>query len=95
MASEIINRDQNFRTVGGAVTNDASQDISMLRVDPTTKYLLVNISNIGATSANSNSIAQRDGNFRTVCLAYDEDNDELVEVLTDSDGRLLCDVEFI
>lgn len=91
---EIIKRDENFRTVGAAVTDDSDQDITMLRVDPTTGYLLVDISNVGATDANASQIARRDQNHRTVCLAYNEDADELQEVLTDEDGNLLCDVLF-
>lgn len=95
MSSEIIKRDQNFRTVGAAVTSDVSQDIEMLRVDPITDYLLVEITNIGSTAGNVGQIAKRDQNFRPVCLAWDETNQVLQEVLTDTDGNLLCDVEFI
>ena len=93
--SEIIKRDQNFRTVGAGVTNDASQDITMLRVDPITGYLLANITDTGATSATASQIAKRDGNYRPVCLAWDETNQVLQEVLTDAQGNLLCDVTFI
>ncbi len=93
--SEVIKRDQNFRTVGAGVTNDASLDITMLRVDPITGYLLVNISDTGSTSANASQIAKRDQNFRPVCLAWDETNQVLQEILTDSQGNLLCDVTFI
>lgn len=95
MADEIINRDENSRTVGAGITNDADQDISMLRVDPVTNYLLVDISSGGATSAISSEIASRDENSRTVCMAWDETNNVLQEVLTDADGYLLCDVEFV
>lgn len=89
---EIIKRDQNFRTVGAAVTQDADKDISMLRVDPVTKYLLVDVLNGSSTSANASQIARRDQNFRPVCLAWNEQAQELQEVLTDSDGRLLVDL---
>ena len=41
MANEILKRDANFITVLGGVTDDADQDIMMLRVDPVTKRLLV------------------------------------------------------
>lgn len=41
MADEILKRDQNNIVVLAGVTNDASQEIRMLRVDPTTKRLLV------------------------------------------------------
>ena len=93
--SEIISRDQNFRTVGAAVTNDVAQDITMLRTDPVTDYLLIDITIDTATAGNSIPIAQRDQNFRPVCLAYDESNDVLCEVLTDSNGYLLADIEVI
>lgn len=93
--SEIIRRDQNFKTIGAGVTSDASQDVTMLRVDPVTKYLLVQIATVGATSATSAQIAKRDPNNVPVCLAWDDTNKVLQEVLTDSDGNLLCDVVFI
>ncbi len=38
---EILKRDQNRITVLAGVTNDSAQDITMLRVDPITKRLLV------------------------------------------------------
>ena len=94
MSSEVIERDQNFRTVGAGVSNDADQDILMLRVDPVTKYLLVTISDVAATSANASQIASRDQNYRPVCLAWNEDAQELQEVLMDADGNLLVDVTF-
>ncbi len=95
MSNEIITRDQNYRTVGAAIGNDTDQDILMLRVDPVTGYLLCDATIVGATSANASQIAKRDQNSRTVCMAWNEDDEELQEVLTDADGRLLCDVTFI
>lgn len=92
MANEIIKRDQNFRTVGAGVTDDASLDISMLRVDPVTGYLLIDVTVTGSSSANATQIASRDENFRPVCLGYDETNDILVEILTDENGYLLADI---
>lgn len=47
MATEIIKRDDNRVTVLAGVTDDANQDITMFRVDPTTKYLKVVASGIG------------------------------------------------
>jgi len=91
---EVIKRDQNFRTVGAGVSNDASQDISMLRVDPVTNKLLVNIASGSATSATSSSIASRDGNYRPVCMGWDNTNGVLQEILTDADGNLLIDIVF-
>lgn len=92
MADEILERDANHRTVGAGVTADTDKDIVMLRVDPVTKYLLAKIVNVGATSANAVQIADRDENHKTVCMAYDETNDVLQEVLTDENGYLLCDL---
>ena len=48
MADEIIKRDGNFVTVLAGVTNDANQYITMLRVDPTSKRLLVSVSGSGS-----------------------------------------------
>lgn len=92
MASEIISRDQNHVHVAAAITNDASQDITMLRVDPVTKYLLVSVTSGSTTSANANQVATRDQNHVPVCLAWDEINGVLQEVLTDAQGNLLCDL---
>lgn len=92
MASEILKRDENRVTVVAGVTNDADQEVSMLRVDPVTKYLLVVASSAAASSANTTTIARRDQNNAPVCMAYDEENDQLVEVLTDANGYILCDI---
>lgn len=90
--NEIILRDQNHVTVGAAVTKDANLDITMLRVDPVTKYLLVNVSDTGSSSANSFQNASRDQNHVPVCMAWDDTNKILQEVLMDSQGNLLCDL---
>lgn len=90
--NEILLRDQNHVTVGAAVTNDVNKYITMLRVDPVTKFLLVTVTDTGSTSATSSQIAKRDQNYRTVCLAWDDTNKVLQEVLTDSQGNLLCDL---
>lgn len=94
MSDEILKRDQNFKTVGAAVTQDSDQDITMLRVDSITKELLVDVTSDGTPSGTSRPIAKRDQNYKPVCLAYDEQNDTLQEILTDENGYLLCDVEF-
>ena len=47
---EIIKRDQNFVTTLAGVTNDSDKDITMLRVDPITKRLLINATGIPSTS---------------------------------------------
>lgn len=95
MASEILKRDENHRTVGAAVTDDAAQDVTMLRVDPATNYLLCENISGPATAANEEQIADRDENFRTVCLAWNEQDQELQEVLTDENGYLLCDIDIV
>lgn len=92
--SEIISRDNNHRTIGAGVSNDVDKSIIMLRVDPVSKYLLVDITSTGSSSANAVQIAKRDGNHRTVCLGWDDTNKILQEILTDSSGRLLCDLIF-
>lgn len=93
--NEIISRDKNHMTIGAGVTNDVSQNISMLRVDPATKYLLTSLSFGSSSAATATQIAKRDQNYRTVCLAWDETNQVLQEVLTDSSGNLLADITFI
>ena len=95
MANEILKRDENHVTVGAGVSNDADQDILMLRVDPVTGYLLADITEVGATSATESQIARRDGNHVPVCLAWNADDQELQEVLTDASGNLLCDITFV
>lgn len=92
---EIILRDQNHVTVAAGVSPDSDLDISMFRVDPVTKYLLAIITDTGTSAGTAGQIAKRDGNHRTVCMAWDDTNKVLQEVLTDSDGNLLCDVIYI
>ena len=48
MSSEIIKRDQNSVTVLSGITDDASQEIRMLRVDPTTNRLLISATGGGS-----------------------------------------------
>lgn len=95
MANEVLKRDQNHVTVGGGVTNDASREVTMLRVDPVSKYVLATISVASSGSAISTQVAKRDQNYRPVCLAWDETNEVLQEILTDSNGYLLADITFI
>lgn len=53
MTDEILKRDQNFVTVLGGVTDDVNQSITMLRVNPTTKRLLVSATGSGSGSVTS------------------------------------------
>ncbi len=48
MADEILKRDQNRVTVLAGITNDASQEIKMLRVDPATGRLLASATGAGS-----------------------------------------------
>lgn len=94
--AEIISRDANNRTVGAGVTNDADMEVTTLRVDPITHYLLVNINATpGPAFGAGSQIARRDQNNRTVCMGWDDTNGVLQEILTDEDGNLLCDLTFI
>ena len=95
MTDEIIKRDQNNTTVGAGVTSDANKNITMLRVDPVTDYLLVSFSAGTSSAGTASQIAQRDQNNRTVCMGWDDTNKVLQEILTDANGNLLCDVTFI
>ena len=89
MADEIVKRDTNHKTVGAGIDNDANQNVSMLRTDPVTNYLMVDFTGVGATSANTSEIASRDGNHQPVSMAWDDTNKVLQEVLTDDNGLLL------
>lgn len=44
MSSENLKIDQNHRNVAAGITDDAAQDIAILRVNPTTKRLKVELS---------------------------------------------------
>ena len=59
MTDEILKRDQNTITVLGGITDDSNQFITMLRVDPTTKRLLVSAT--GVASGTVTSISQGTG----------------------------------
>lgn len=93
MADEIIKRDENHVVVGAGVTNDSDLDITMFRVDPVTGYLLISDQGGSSTSAIASQIASRDENHKTVCMAWDETNGVLQEVLTDENGYLLVEPE--
>lgn len=88
---EIISRDQNTVTVLAAVTDDATQNISQLLVDPVTDRLLIEVVDSASVSSLGESIAKRDQNFTTVLLGYDDDNNP-IEVTTDENGYLLVDI---
>ncbi len=57
MADEILKRDENSVTVLGAVTNNAAQEIRMLRVDPTTGRILADATGAITGSGTSGQVA--------------------------------------
>ena len=62
MSDEILKRDQNHITVLAGVTDDGSEDIKMLRVDPTTKRLLCSFDGTpGSGSVTSVSVVTANG----------------------------------
>lgn len=69
MADEVLKNDQNFVRVLGAVTDDSNQYVTMLRVDPTTKRLLVSATGIGAGSVTSVSVVTANGISGSVATA--------------------------
>lgn len=92
MADEIIQRDKDHKTVAAGITNDAAEDISMLRVDPATDYLLVNIREAPASGANAATVAKRDQNHKPVMMGWNETTGQPQELLVDADGYILCDL---
>jgi len=80
MANETIKRDANYKAAGvvGGLTNDASLDIVQLRVDPTTKRLLVD------ASASETIVDIEDGDGDSI---MDTTNDAMqVSIVNDSVG---------
>ena len=65
----------------------------MLRVDPVTGYLLIQLTNATNPTTASSAIASRDQNHRTVCMGWDETNETVEEIRTDINGNLL--VKFV
>lgn len=70
MADEILSRDQNHVTVLGGITDNVAQEIKMLRVDPTTKRLLVSATGLpGAGTVTSVSVVTANGLSGSVATA--------------------------
>lgn len=69
MPDEILSRDQNRVTVLAGVTDDAALDITMLRVDPTTKRLLVSATGSGLGTVTSVSVVTANGFSGSVATA--------------------------
>lgn len=69
MADETLKRDQNHVTVLAGVTDDANQEIKMLRVDPSSKRLLVSAESAAGGTVTSVSVASANGFTGTVANA--------------------------
>lgn len=61
MAGENLNRDQNFVTVLGAITNDSAQEVRMVRVDPMSNRVLVSASGLSGGTVTSVSVVSANG----------------------------------
>ncbi len=61
MTSEILKRDGNFVTVLGAITDNAAQEVRMLKVDPDTGRVLVSATGGGAGTVTSVSVVTANG----------------------------------
>jgi len=94
MADEILARDQNRITVLGAITDDADQDIRMLRVDPITKRLLISVVGGGGSTISVNGSEVTDPNFidDTTILFFANGSDVTATVADESiDATYLAD----
>ena len=84
--------DDNYQGVGKAVTNDASQDVKPLLVDPVTGRLLIEITNEVHVDVGVDS--KIDQNFQGVAQAVTDDANENIKPLkvNPTNGKLLVDV---
>jgi len=69
MADEILKRDENSVVVLGAITDDANQEIRMVRVDPATNRILASTTGVGTGSVTSVSVTSANGFAGTVATA--------------------------
>lgn len=66
---EILKRDGNHITVLGGITDDSNQYVTMLRVDPVTKRLLISATGSGQGTVTSVSVVTANGFSGTVATA--------------------------
>lgn len=88
MSNEILSRDQNHVTVLGGITDDSNQFVTMLRVDPTTKRLLISATGSGSGSVTSVSVVSANGFAGTVA---DPTTTPAITISTSITGILLGD----
>ncbi len=84
--------DQDYVPVGLGINNTDTTTPLMLRVDPVTNYVLVDVT--GATiSATPASMDKRDQNYQpTMYGVSSADSTVLLPIRTDSLGRILVDI---
>lgn len=88
MADERIDIDVNYKGVAAGVTNDADKFITMLRVDPVTKRLLVDVNTTGTQVQDNEAVSASD--YGMLVLGTDGSNYQVLH--TDSSGDLQLDV---
>jgi hypothetical protein len=76
VADEILKSDQNHRRVVAGIANDASQDILMLRLDPVTKRLLVDIGS-GGSSGTQYTEGDTDASITGTAIMWEDAGDTL------------------
>ena len=84
--------DDNYQGIGKAVTNDASQDVKPLLIDPVTGRLLIGIINEVHVDVGVDS--KIDQNFEGVAQVVTDDANEDIKPLkvNPTNGRLLIDI---
>lgn len=89
-----LERDQNFRTVGGGVAPADIHSIQPLQCDPATDRLLVLVTEENP-SVSPLPMDKRDQNFRPTMYGVSSvDGVTPVPIRTNDDGAVLVDIEF-
>jgi hypothetical protein len=88
-----ILRDQNHKTVGAGVSSVDSITPEMFRVDPVTGYLLVHITGDSLTATPATAVKRDQNHIPTVYGISSENENVLVPIRTDSNGKLLITYE--
>ena len=86
MVDETIKSDANRVNVAAGVTNDANQNIVQLRVDPTTKRLLVDT---GSSSGTASVVGIKDASDTRINPAKEDGNLASIKAKTDNLDVLL------
>ena len=89
MADEILKREDNYKTVAAGVSS-VDEDILMLRVDPITNGLLMNVIADTLTPTDADMVKRDQNHKPTVYGISSVDGVTLVPIRTDEDGNLLA-----